>query len=373
MAGLWKGLKAKWKDIKGWFKKLPGTVKQSAGLIGDGLKSIFVDEGDGGVDSKKFKLNNGVRRGRATLNRTGKKGDAAAVTQTVMVKIKKKAGESLEKTVGNKVDVTVNRKKGWKDTIAKWLGIDKSQDATVNRKKGTGFTDAIRKFLGLGDGGEDAAVNRTKGTGFGEKIRAFLGISDSGENAKVNRVAGWKSSLAAWLGTNKTHTVKVNRKKGWKGSLASWIGSKISVAVNLVKGTASGLGGWLKSVVNTIFRKAEGGVFSHGSWKPITAYAGGGSPGGGQLFLAREAGPELVGTLGGSTAVMNNKQIVSSVAAGVASAVRDVIVPALMSMDDGPSGDLVVFLGDEEVARSALRGIKKIDKQQHPVIQLQGV
>ena len=275
--------------------------------------------------------------------------------------------------MGNKVDVTVNRKKGWKDTIAKWLGIDKSQDATVNRKKGTGFTDAIRKFLGLGDGGEDAAVNRTKGTGFGEKIRAFLGISDSGENAKVNRVAGWKSSLAAWLGTNKTHTVKVNRKKGWKGSLASWIGSKISVAVNLVKGTASGLGGWLKSVVNTIFRKAEGGVFSHGSWKPITAYAGGGSPGGGQLFLAREAGPELVGTLGGSTAVMNNKQIVSSVAAGVASAVRDVIVPALMSMDDGPSGDLVVFLGDEEVARSALRGIKKIDKQQHPVIQLQGV
>ena len=29
----------------------------------------------------------------------------------------------------------------------------------------------------------------------------------------------------------------------------------------------------------------------------------------GQLFLAREAGPELVGTMGGRTAVANNEQI----------------------------------------------------------------
>lgn len=39
------------------------------------------------------------------------------------------------------------------------------------------------------------------------------------------------------------------------------------------------------------------------------------------MFIAREAGPELVGTIGGHTAVMNNNQIVSSVAAGVYSAV----------------------------------------------------
>lgn len=40
----------------------------------------------------------------------------------------------------------------------------------------------------------------------------------------------------------------------------------------------------------------------------------------GQLFVAREAGPELVGTMGGQTAVANNEQIVSGIQYGVAQA-----------------------------------------------------
>lgn len=40
----------------------------------------------------------------------------------------------------------------------------------------------------------------------------------------------------------------------------------------------------------------------------------------GQLFVAREAGPELVGTIGGSTAVANNDQIVAGIQSGVAEA-----------------------------------------------------
>lgn len=68
--------------------------------------------------------------------------------------------------------------------------------------------------------------------------------------------------------------------------------------------------------------KAGGGIFSAGRWHNITQYASGGLPGFGQMFIAREAGPELVGTIGGHTAVMNNDQIVASVAAGVYQAVR---------------------------------------------------
>lgn len=40
----------------------------------------------------------------------------------------------------------------------------------------------------------------------------------------------------------------------------------------------------------------------------------------GQLFIAREAGPEMVGTVGGQTAVANNDQIVSGIQYGVAQA-----------------------------------------------------
>ena len=49
-------------------------------------------------------------------------------------------------------------------------------------------------------------------------------------------------------------------------------------------------------------------------------YATGGFPETGQMFVAREAGPELVGNIGRKSAVVNNEQIVSSVARGVADA-----------------------------------------------------
>ena len=52
----------------------------------------------------------------------------------------------------------------------------------------------------------------------------------------------------------------------------------------------------------------------------VKTYAQGGFPDIGQLFIANEAGPELVGTMGGSTAVANNEQIVEGIKGGVAQA-----------------------------------------------------
>lgn len=49
-------------------------------------------------------------------------------------------------------------------------------------------------------------------------------------------------------------------------------------------------------------------------------FAGGGFVGSGEMFIAREAGPEMVGTIGSHTAVANNDQIVSGIAGGVAAA-----------------------------------------------------
>jgi hypothetical protein len=53
---------------------------------------------------------------------------------------------------------------------------------------------------------------------------------------------------------------------------------------------------------------------------PAPTFAQGGFPTTGQMFVAREAGPELVGTIGGRTAVANNDQIVAGITAGVESA-----------------------------------------------------
>ena len=53
----------------------------------------------------------------------------------------------------------------------------------------------------------------------------------------------------------------------------------------------------------------------------IPRFAEGGYPTTGQMFIANEAGPELVGTIGNRSAVVNNDQIVSSVSQGVYQAV----------------------------------------------------
>jgi len=90
----------------------------------------------------------------------------------------------------------------------------------------------------------------------------------------------------------------------------------------------------------SILKMARGGI--------IHAAAGGGGFTTGQLFVAREAGPELVANLGGGkSSVMNNDQIVESVSSGVYRAV----VEAMSAMQSGDSGDFVVNVDGRELLR----------------------
>ena len=57
-----------------------------------------------------------------------------------------------------------------------------------------------------------------------------------------------------------------------------------------------------------------------GKINTVAEYAEGGWPMVGDLFLANEAGPEYVGTIGGNTAVANNDDIVAGIKSGVQSA-----------------------------------------------------
>ena len=85
---------------------------------------------------------------------------------------------------------------------------------------------------------------------------------------------------------------------------------------NLAKGVADGFKSMsfptLKGTVNV----TDGGSAS----LTLRAYANGGFPETGQMFIAREAGAEMVGSIGRRTAVANNDQIVDGIANGVAEA-----------------------------------------------------
>lgn len=80
------------------------------------------------------------------------------------------------------------------------------------------------------------------------------------------------------------------------------------------------------------------------------AYASGGWPDTGQAFIARESGPELVGTIGGRTAVATNADIVAAVSQGVAAAVSSVMGSG------GGATEVNVYMDRQKVAQAANRG-----------------
>lgn len=79
-------------------------------------------------------------------------------------------------------------------------------------------------------------------------------------------------------------------------------------------------------------------------------YAQGGFPETGELFVAREAGAEMVGSINGHTAVANNDQIVSAVSQGVYAAVMQA-----MSGDNGNNINLTVNLDGETVYKNVVK------------------
>lgn len=121
---------------------------------------------------------------------------------------------------------------------------------------------------------------------------------------------------------------------------ALWLGIRqgVASAMNGVIGAIEGAINWVIGGINNlisgfndlvqwaadIIGEDWGGVSLiqevHFQRVVVPEYADGGFPEQGQMFIAREAGAEMVGSIGRRTAVANNDQIVAGIANGVASA-----------------------------------------------------
>lgn len=110
------------------------------------------------------------------------------------------------------------------------------------------------------------------------------------------------------------------------------IGSSVGNALgNAFKKVVNSIIGFAENTINSFIRAINGAIklinlIPGVSVKTlaelsIPRMAEGGMVNTGQLFIAREAGPELVGSFNGASAVMNNNQIVQAVSAGVYEAV----------------------------------------------------
>lgn len=100
------------------------------------------------------------------------------------------------------------------------------------------------------------------------------------------------------------------------------------------------------TTVSVKFKSTPNGFVVSGDKFSVKPYMAGGFPETGQLFVAREAGPELVGRINGKTAVANNDQIVTGISSGVYNAVRSAM------QGNGGNGNMNIhatFVMDGEV------------------------
>lgn len=84
-------------------------------------------------------------------------------------------------------------------------------------------------------------------------------------------------------------------------------------------------------------------------------YASGGYPTSGSLFFASESGPEMVGTIGGNTAVANNDQIVEAIEGGVYRAMTSAI-----GSTRGGNGEVILNINGREFMRAVYSDFRAV-------------
>ena len=161
----------------------------------------------------------------------------------------------------------------------------------------------------------------------------FVDMKEVGKNLVTGFVAGINSEYSSL-----------------SNAIKSVLGDALSSSVARSYGETFGyqLGSSISNALRrTNFPKFKGTINTSGDTASIrfNAYAEGGFPETGQLFLAREAGPELVGNIGNRAAVANNDQIVE----GIAQAAYQGISQAMKENKGNERQPVNVYIGNKKV------------------------
>lgn len=262
----------------------------------------------------------------------------------------------------------------WESTKNAYEGLKNGEALkTVKGTVADAFKTAKTAFDGLKNGTITKTVTGSIAGAFNNAKNAFNGLkSNSITKTITGSIAGAFNSAKKAFNGIKSNTV-TKKFDGYltgafKSAKDAYNKIKSSTVTKTIRATLSGL----SSAARRLLGLAHGGVFKGGRWHPIQSFAEGGYPYGGQIFRARENGnPELVGTLNGSTAVMNNDQIVASVSSGVAraisgikfyakggnqSAMVDAYLPRLADVGNGIRNDTSQLVAYAKQAEAAANG-----------------
>ena len=136
-------------------------------------------------------------------------------------------------------------------------------------------------------------------------------------------------------------------------SILTWVQNSVNSAIKLINGAID------------IINKVPGVEVAKLKEVNIPLLASGGFVGEGQMFIAREAGPEMVGSMNGRTAVANNDQIVEGISQGVYTAV----LAAMSQGSNSNTASVNVYLDGKQITAA----VEKRQRERGATIMTGGV
>ena len=145
---------------------------------------------------------------------------------------------------------------------------------------------------------------------------------------KENIMSWWNDHVAPWFTIERWKELGEHMKEGIFNGFKGIANKVVDVMNDVIGGVENGVNtaiDAINSLINKINSSLLGkfvqiGTIGNVSFGRIPTFAEGGYPQMGELFIARESGPEFVGSIGNRTSVANNDQIVDGIASGVAMA-----------------------------------------------------
>lgn len=311
VSGLLKGLKDNLQSLLSWVEKLPGWIKDKLGNAKEWLK----EKGKNALE--------GLKTGWESV----KESTIGQTASKIGSYIKTKAGDAKSWIKSKGSDAITGLKTGWESV------------------KESGFLRYVGKIK--------------------DEVFTKIGNLKEKVTSKGKDIVGGLK-----VGFNGNWSTFTTILSNLPNKISSAIPNLFNVGRNAIQNFAKGFSNFHIPMPH-IGWDWSGGSINIGNFSfslprfNLQWYAKGGFPEAGQLFVANEAGPEMVGKMGSRNAVANNNQIVEGIKNGVFEAVLDAFnASGILDRDDAEKDVTLEFTlkADSETLYKVVRkGKKKYD------------
>lgn len=279
-------------DIRSFVKKSVAEIENEYQYNGFfGAAGLAIQKAFEGIYLVFTKVSTAVKNVSDTI-------DSVKNVITTFNNLKTKVGEVIDQVPLLK-QAYGGLKSFFSDLFSKDSGIGKivSDGFDYILSKGAAVINWLKEKLGIGSSGASSAGSA------GSNVLGAVGSTAASGGALSN--LGAYGGIGAGVGLGLSGGIQ-----WWKDMIGTWGDSDKSAGTKV-----------LESIKHTLWDLSPIGALVN-LGKKIFGFADGGFPDAGQLFIAREAGAEMVGSLGGHTAVANNDQIVEGIREGVEAAME---------------------------------------------------